>query len=589
MIAHAAPSASARRFPVPDLHGLLVAAAFVTGLLLRVVNLGGPAFNFDELFHVFTARSWLAGEGLYLPTGQPYANAWLVTLLTAGVFTLVGESEATARLPAVAFGVMTLALVYVAGRVLFGRTAGLFALALAAVSPDGIDVDRFARFYSPLTLFTLLTALAAFLAMEGTRGDGPRVTKDRLAWTALAALAGLVAFHLHPVGLGVAVVILAYAAAMAAGLRLLRRRDDGTAAGRAPLAASPAARYAVIALGLLFFAALGLASPDPEMRGRILDVATRPLLWYRPLPGGAAFYHAYLTGQYAWLWYLVWPATVLLVIARPRAGLFVALAFWLPFVVMSGVVPTKAPRYISHLLPFAWLLLGGAAEVLWPPARRALLGRLEPVVPARAPRWAVVAIVVVVAAAPVLRLSPSVMAGVRAPFRTTGKFATGKFPDWRGLAREIVPRLPPGAHLVVTRPLSFRYYFGRPTHYLMEPCRDLEEWEAGEDRVRRAADLTALRADGTPVWVLVEPWRWKEYIDAGLKEVITNECRLVAMPAGADRSFLVFACDAPREPTRVAAAGRPVTRDRAAADAGVDRQRPRATDEAPCPSPAQLR
>jgi hypothetical protein len=466
----------------------------------------------------------------------------------------------------------------------------LIALALLAVSPDGIDVDRFARFYSPLTLFTLLAALAAFLAVEGPRGEGPRVTKDRLAWTALAALAGLVAFHLHPVGLGLAVVILAYAAAMAGGLWLLGRRDDGTAPGRAPLAASPAARYAAIAIGLLVLAGLGLASPDPEMRGRILDVATTPLLWYRPLPGGAAYYHAYLTGQYAWLWYLVWPATVLLVIARPRAGLFVALAFWLPFVAMSAVVPTKAPRYISHLLPLAWLLLGGAAEVLWPPARRALLARLEPLVPARAPRWALVAAVVAVAAAPVLRLSPSVVDGLRAPFRTTGKFATGKFPDWRGLAREIVPRLPPGAHLVATRPLPVRYYFGRPTHYLMEGrCRDLEEWEAGEDRVRRASELAALRADGTPVWVLVEPWRWKQYIGAGLKEAITNGCRPVAMPAGADSSFLVFACDAPREPARVAAAGRPMTRDRAAADPGVDRQSPHAADEAPCPSAAPVR
>ncbi len=512
---------------VGTLHVLLVLAIFGAGVVLRATNLGGPAFSIDEFSHPFAARSVLAGEGFHLPSGQPYTRARLMTLLTAGAFALFGEGEAQARLPALAFGTLTLALTYVTGRVLFGPTAGLVALLLLALSPDAIDVDRFARVYSPLTFFVLLAALAAFRALERAGADGPWPRADRRGshgWLALAMAAGLTAFHFHSVALALLLVVQAYAAALAVGLLLGARYR-------------PAARYGAIALGLLLLEALAAASPG--LRARVVETALTPLPWYDPEPGEAGNYHYHLATRYVWLWYLSWPATLLLVLARPRAGLFVALAFWLPFVLMSGVVVNKQPRYIAHLLPCAWLLLGGAADVLWPAAHAALLARLNPLLPAWVPRRAAVVGVLLLAAAPVVRLTPSVMAALRRPWQTTGAFTTSDFYDWRGLARLLGPRLEPEACVVSSIPLAAPYYLGRPGYLLVETF-----YRRGEEEglVQRPADFAALRARGAPVWVIAEAWRWAKpgQLDAGLKQVVTQECRSVAIPPAL--AFVVFAC-----------------------------------------------
>ncbi|HWP34062.1 MAG TPA: glycosyltransferase family 39 protein, partial [Thermodesulfobacteriota bacterium] len=147
-------------------HPVLAAALLAAGVGLRALHLGGPAFGFDELYHVFAARSFLEGHGLTLPSDRPYDRGRLVTLLTALAFALLGEGEAQARLPSLLFGTATLALVYAAGRWLFGPAAGLTALALLAFSPHALDADRFARVYSPLAFFALVAALATFRALE---------------------------------------------------------------------------------------------------------------------------------------------------------------------------------------------------------------------------------------------------------------------------------------------------------------------------------------------------------------------------------------------------------------------------------------
>ncbi len=520
-------------------------AVFAAGVALRAVNLGGPAFGFDEFYDVFAARRWLAGEGFTMPYG-PYTRARLVTLLTAGAFALLGESEATARLPALAFGILTLALIYVAGRALFGPTAGLVALALLAFSPDAIDVDRFARLYSPLTFFSLLAAFAAFRALEGA-GDGaaPAPTR-RLGWLALAVAAGVAAAHLHTAAVGLVTVVQLYAAARGLGLFLAGRR-------------AAAAPYAAVAAGLLLAEGIGVVA-IPGLRARVAEAMLVPLPWYRPASGDALLYHHHLATQYAWLWALLWPATVALVVARPRAGLFVAVAFWLPFAVLSVAVATKAPRYIVHLLPFAWLVLGGAVQVLWPAARAAIAVRLDPVLPAAVPRQASAAATVLIAAVPLIGLSPSLAAAVRRPWQTTGThFTTNFFYDWRGLARALGPHLGPQARIVSGGPLAVRYYLGRPADRLVSADHRAGDSpdRLAERRVQEAADLSDLRAGGVPVWVIVERWRWETSgkLDAGLKRVLGGECRTAAIPPTPD--FLVFVCDpvARREVDRPAAGG----------------------------------
>jgi hypothetical protein len=515
-------------------HGALAFAIFAAGVALRATNLGGPSFAFDEYYDVYTAKSFLAGEGFRLPGGA-YERGRFATLLVVAAFALFGESEASARLPAVLFGALTMGLVYASGRFLFGPAAGLVALALQALSPDAIDADRFARLYSPLTFLHLLAGLSAFRALEGQGDEGPRLSRARLGWLALGLAAGGLAVEQHAVALGLFAVVQLYVTVMALGLLVARRRRD-------------AAGYGLVAVAMLLTEGLALAHDG--LRGRIFGTALTALPWYRPAADEALLYHQHLVAQYGWLWYLAWPATVVAVLARARAGLFVAAAFWLPLVVMSGVVATKHPRYVIHLLPFAWLLLGGAAGALWPAARDALLARLDRTLPPRVPRRAAALLVLLVTLLPLARFSPSAVAALRRPAETVGThFTTNYFQDWRGLARALEGRLEPDARVVAGVPLAARYYLRRTPYRLMSPYRRDAE-TAGrleEGRVQHAAQLAALRAGGAPVWVVVERWRWDEpeRVDAELKQMLLRDCGAVTLPATLD--FRVFACDAPHD------------------------------------------
>ncbi len=518
-------------------HSVLLVTALAIGVAIRAINIGGPAFGYDEFYHVFAAKSLLAGEGLVLPSGRPYTRGAPVSLLVAAAFALFGEHESAARLPSLLFGAATLVLVYVTGRLLFGPTAGLVAVWLLALSPESVDADRYARMYSPLTAFGLLAALAGYRALEN---GGWR-------WSVVAVAAFAAAAHLHPVALGLVVALGAYAALRCVAAALRGERQPP--------------RHLALVLGLLVLAAALAATPPA--RALLYEVTLTPLPWYRPEPGDALVYHRHLAATYGWLWPVLWPATFVAVLARSRPGLFVAIAFWLQLVILSAVVATKHVRYVIHLLPFAWLLLGGAAEALWPPARDALLARVRAWAPAWLPSAAILAAVLVLAAAPLVRLLPSAAAAASRPWATEGSFATGHFDDWRGLAREVLPRLEPRA-LVVTRvQLAARYYLGRPAYHLISARarRGSGDWEqphrTDAGQVQRAGDLAGLRSLGAPVWLIVEAWRWEMpgYLDGGLKAAAARDCRPV--PVGAV-GFVVFACDpAAARDTRSGAAASP--------------------------------
>jgi hypothetical protein len=255
---------------------------------------------------------------------------------------------------------------------------------------------------------------------------------------------------------------------------------------------------------------------------------------------------------------------VVALLARPRAALYVALAFWLPFAALSGVVPTKQPRYVAHLLPFLWLLEGAAAAAVAPSAAGAVrraVGRLLP----RAPAWlvgAAPALAAIVALAPVVRLTPSAVQAARRPTERTGAFTGGVVADWRAGAATLLPQLPADAQLL-SRPLASRYYLGRPATPLGGP--DDGPDDASDRTVRDAADLGRLRAGG-PVYLVVERLRWEApgKFDPGLVAAVRSGCREIALTAAA--GLVAFACEAAsREATGREATGR---------EAGAARSRP---------------
>src|SRR5689334_15837084 len=108
---------------------------------LRLYGLGRTGFNSDEAVYSGQAAS-IAGAKTFTPLFPIYrAHPLLFQSLLSVVYRFT-VSDFAARLLAVAFGVATVALYYVAGKRLYGRRAGMASAALLAVMPYHVVVSR---------------------------------------------------------------------------------------------------------------------------------------------------------------------------------------------------------------------------------------------------------------------------------------------------------------------------------------------------------------------------------------------------------------------------------------------------------------
>lgn len=203
--------------------GVALLAVTLTALVLRLWDLGGvpSGFTADEAGMGYNAFSLLetgrdrTGQSwpLYVDNFSDRIEATYSYLAMPGV-ALFGLSEVSTRLPAALAGALTVPVLFVIGRGLFGTSAGLAAAALLAVSPWSLHMSRHAG-SPPLMVLTLCLALAAFV-----RGrTSPR-------W--LVASAGLFAISLYtyPAARGfVPLFGLALAALFVADLWRSHRRE----------------------------------------------------------------------------------------------------------------------------------------------------------------------------------------------------------------------------------------------------------------------------------------------------------------------------------------------------------------------------
>ncbi len=155
---------------------VFTAAVVSAGVILRLVGFYTAAFWFDEAYSVYLAR---------LPLVQMVRAAMndltppLNEIVLWPVVRFLGESELSARLPALIFSLVSIYLVYkLAGK--FGFTPGqrLAALALVCLLPYQAWLAQDARIYSLFTMLYLAGILAAL---------------DR-AWLGLAAICGLLLY-----------------------------------------------------------------------------------------------------------------------------------------------------------------------------------------------------------------------------------------------------------------------------------------------------------------------------------------------------------------------------------------------------------
>ncbi len=138
-------------------------------LLLRVIDLGDGLW-FDEIQTLVDYARLPAGQ--VVTTFDSQNNHLLYSLAASVTFSLLGESAATLRLPAVLFGVASLWALHRFGRVVASRRETLLAVALMAVSYHHVWFSQNARGYTALLFFTLLGTWAFVLLLSRTPSWG---------------------------------------------------------------------------------------------------------------------------------------------------------------------------------------------------------------------------------------------------------------------------------------------------------------------------------------------------------------------------------------------------------------------------------
>ena len=142
--------------PPSDRFWLGAMAVLMVGIAARQLLLGPAPFHPDEAIHAFFAQ----GFGGY--HYDPVYHGPLLYHLVAGVFTVFGEYDFTARLVPSVLGVGLLALILFPMRRFVGNKAAIAGAALVAISPSIITYSRH-LLHDSLVLFLTMGAVTCFL------------------------------------------------------------------------------------------------------------------------------------------------------------------------------------------------------------------------------------------------------------------------------------------------------------------------------------------------------------------------------------------------------------------------------------------
>jgi 4-amino-4-deoxy-L-arabinose transferase-like glycosyltransferase len=145
---------------------LLCSTAFFERL-----GLNGMA-NYDDCFYAQQAKE-IHRSGDWMPltfNGQPsYSNGPLLPWSMALSYKVFGVGVYAAKFPSALAGALTVFLLFLLGRELFGVRIGLWAAVILATTPPFLKYARHAMMDVPLALFFTMAMLGLVLALKGRR------------------------------------------------------------------------------------------------------------------------------------------------------------------------------------------------------------------------------------------------------------------------------------------------------------------------------------------------------------------------------------------------------------------------------------
>ena len=185
-IARAKPDVSAPQLPAlapasSDRFWLAATAILVLGIAARQLRLGPAPFHPDEAIHAFFSMGF---DNYHY---DPVYHGPLLYHLVAGVFTVFGQYDFTARLMPSLLGVGLLALVLFPMRRFVGHRAALAGAALLSISPAVVTYSRH-LLHDSLALFLTLGAVLCFAATLDNPSSGRAGRWARLGVAAFLTL-----------------------------------------------------------------------------------------------------------------------------------------------------------------------------------------------------------------------------------------------------------------------------------------------------------------------------------------------------------------------------------------------------------------
>ena len=173
-------------------YGLALLAIILIGLFLRVYQLGTQSIWYDESFSIWTSN--LAVPQI-VPTVAAAAQPPLYYFLLHYWMMVFGTSASAVRLLSVLFGVLAIPMIYVVGRQLFNKEAGLVGALILALSSFNIWYSQETRMYS-LMVFLALLSMYFFLCL---------LQRSTLALSAGYVLSTMLLLYTHYYGMFVVI------------------------------------------------------------------------------------------------------------------------------------------------------------------------------------------------------------------------------------------------------------------------------------------------------------------------------------------------------------------------------------------------
>jgi 4-amino-4-deoxy-L-arabinose transferase-like glycosyltransferase len=326
------------------------AAAVLLALVLAllVFRLGAvPLVGPDEPRYTRVAvEMHRAGEWV-TPTlqGEPWLEKTpLFYWLAGGAFSVLGETEAAARLPSVLATILLVGATALVGARLYGTAAGLHAGFVAGTSVLPFVYGRAASMDMLLAAMVTVAIGLAGLRLLGVAG--PR------AVVAAAAAAGLATLAKGPLGLLLPALVLAAYLAVTREPRRLRELLSLPAVAAFLVVAAP--WYVAILLDQgRHFVDVFILNHNVERFTSTVHRHPGPVWYYLPM---------LLGGLFPWSGLAV-PALIRIDPRASRRDLFVVLWLALPLLFFS-IAGSKLPGYILPCVPPLAILMGRAADRL---------------------------------------------------------------------------------------------------------------------------------------------------------------------------------------------------------------------------------